>query len=191
MTMTSRQRVELALNHEEPDRVPVDLGGSVVTGMHVSTVYAVRQKLGLDLIGFAPTDPLEARLDEPHRPSDLATQMRTLIVVARRSFTGLNLSHHSGTRQYWGGRLIKKLDETCLKLASTLESQGVSSYPVSSLMVDLGGKDGIELCPAGQGSPLLKMAAVEAGLGTLGLNRMLLTPELLPGAELYTLMLGD
>ena len=48
MTMTSRRRVELALNHEEPDRVPVDLGGSVVTGMHVCTVYALRQKLGLD-----------------------------------------------------------------------------------------------------------------------------------------------
>jgi len=37
-----------ALNHEEPDRVPVDLGASPVTGMHASTVYALRQKLRLD-----------------------------------------------------------------------------------------------------------------------------------------------
>jgi hypothetical protein len=47
-SLTSRQRVELALNHGEPDRVPLDLGGSGVTGMHVSTVYSLRQALGLD-----------------------------------------------------------------------------------------------------------------------------------------------
>ena len=46
--MESRIRVEKALNHEEPDRVPLDLGGSAVTGMHVSTVYKLRQAMGLD-----------------------------------------------------------------------------------------------------------------------------------------------
>jgi hypothetical protein len=46
--MTSRQRLETALNHEEPDRVPLDLGSSAVTGMHVSSVYKLRQGLGLD-----------------------------------------------------------------------------------------------------------------------------------------------
>ncbi len=47
-TMSSRERVNLALNHKEPDRVPLDLGGSAVTGMHVSTVYRLRQALALD-----------------------------------------------------------------------------------------------------------------------------------------------
>jgi hypothetical protein len=46
--MNSRERVMLALNHQEPDRVPLDLGGSAVTGMHVSSVYLLRQALGLD-----------------------------------------------------------------------------------------------------------------------------------------------
>ncbi len=46
--MNSRQRVQLALNHKEPDRVPLDLGGSAVTGMHVSSVYKLRQALELD-----------------------------------------------------------------------------------------------------------------------------------------------
>jgi len=49
--MKSRERVTLALSHSEPDRVPLDLGGSNVTGMHVSTVYALRQALGLDPLG--------------------------------------------------------------------------------------------------------------------------------------------
>jgi len=46
--MTSRERVARALEHEEPDRVPLDLGASAVTGMHVNSVYALRQALGLD-----------------------------------------------------------------------------------------------------------------------------------------------
>jgi hypothetical protein len=46
--LTSRERVELALNHREPDRVPLDLGATVVSGMHVSSVYLLRQALGLD-----------------------------------------------------------------------------------------------------------------------------------------------
>ena len=46
--MNSRQRVEAALNHQQPDRVPLDLGASPVTGMHVSSVYKLRQALKLD-----------------------------------------------------------------------------------------------------------------------------------------------
>jgi len=49
--LTSRERVHLALSHQEPDRIPVDFGGSGVTGIHVSTVYRLRQALGLDKPG--------------------------------------------------------------------------------------------------------------------------------------------
>jgi hypothetical protein len=49
--LDSRERVSLALNHQEADWVPFDLGASAVTGMHVSTVYALRQALGLDSPG--------------------------------------------------------------------------------------------------------------------------------------------
>lgn len=46
--ISSRERVNLALNHQEADRIPLDLGGSPVTGIHVSAVYQLRQALGLD-----------------------------------------------------------------------------------------------------------------------------------------------
>ncbi|MTI60525.1 MAG: methyltransferase [Firmicutes bacterium] len=49
--MNSRERVEATLNHEKPDRVPLDLGGSLVTGMHVDSVYKLRQALKLDKPG--------------------------------------------------------------------------------------------------------------------------------------------
>lgn len=46
--MNSRQRVSLAINHQQPDRVPLDLGGGPTSGMHVSSVYLLRQALKLD-----------------------------------------------------------------------------------------------------------------------------------------------
>lgn len=49
--ITSRERVRMALEHREPDRVPLDLGSTPVTGMHVSAVYRLRQALGLDAPG--------------------------------------------------------------------------------------------------------------------------------------------
>ena len=45
--MNSRARVLLALNHKEPDRVPFDLGGTVVSGIHVRAYRALRAYLGL------------------------------------------------------------------------------------------------------------------------------------------------
>ncbi|MCX8107590.1 MAG: methyltransferase [Verrucomicrobiae bacterium] len=43
--MTSRQRLQDALDHREPDRVPVDFGSTPVTGMHVSVVHRLRQRI--------------------------------------------------------------------------------------------------------------------------------------------------
>jgi len=46
--MNSLQRVQMALNHQQPDCVPLDLGSSAVTGMSVASVYMLRQTLHLD-----------------------------------------------------------------------------------------------------------------------------------------------
>ena len=64
--MTSRERVQMALAHQEPDRVPIDLGGTVVSTISIPTYAAVRKQLGL------PEKPIEtlefvqqvARVDE-------------------------------------------------------------------------------------------------------------------------------
>jgi len=46
-TMTPRQRLLAALNHETPDRVPIDLGGNQ-TGIHKFAYQALLEHLGLD-----------------------------------------------------------------------------------------------------------------------------------------------
>lgn len=45
--MNSRQRVQLALNHQEPDRVPLDLGGTVLSSIQVNAYRNLRDYLGL------------------------------------------------------------------------------------------------------------------------------------------------
>lgn len=45
--MNSRQRVLCALEHRQPDRVPIDLGGTRQSGMAVSTYHKLKQRLGL------------------------------------------------------------------------------------------------------------------------------------------------
>jgi hypothetical protein len=56
--VNSRERIDAALAHREPDHVPLDLGGSPVTGMAASSVYLLRQALGLDAPG-TPVKVLE------------------------------------------------------------------------------------------------------------------------------------
>lgn len=46
--MNSRERVLAAINHQEPDRVPVDLGGSIVSGIMAGALVRLREHLGMD-----------------------------------------------------------------------------------------------------------------------------------------------
>ena len=52
MSMSSRERVLAAINHQQPDRVPVDLGGTRVTSIEPGVYDRLRQNLGL------PGDPV-------------------------------------------------------------------------------------------------------------------------------------
>lgn len=47
MTMTSRERVLAAVDHREPDRVPIDLGGHRSSGMMAIAYHRLKQHLGI------------------------------------------------------------------------------------------------------------------------------------------------
>jgi uroporphyrinogen decarboxylase len=44
--VTPRERVRLALRHKEPDRVPIDLGASIVTSITRAAYVPLREHLG-------------------------------------------------------------------------------------------------------------------------------------------------
>lgn len=49
-SMTGRERLLTALAHREPDRIPLDLGSTQVTGIHVVAYRKLRQALGLPAV---------------------------------------------------------------------------------------------------------------------------------------------
>jgi len=67
--MTSRERVWKAINFEAPDRVPIDLGGTKVSGIHVDAYLELGRHLGLDVELPKVYDQFQmlARVEEPVR----------------------------------------------------------------------------------------------------------------------------
>lgn len=59
MQWTSYERVRAALEHREPDRVPFDLGGSVLTGMNKVAYRNLREYLGLPEVEIRTYDPIQ------------------------------------------------------------------------------------------------------------------------------------
>jgi len=45
--MTSRERVQAALEHRCPDRTPRDFGSTAITGLSASFIFKLRRALGL------------------------------------------------------------------------------------------------------------------------------------------------
>jgi uroporphyrinogen-III decarboxylase len=57
--MNSRERVRKAINHQETDRIPLDLGSTLVTGIQASTYAKLRQSLGLKDKPVGIADPFQ------------------------------------------------------------------------------------------------------------------------------------
>ena len=64
--ITCLERVRASLEHREPDRVPYDLGGSHVTGIHQKAYRRLRKHLGLPDREVVIEDPIQqlAKVDE-------------------------------------------------------------------------------------------------------------------------------
>jgi len=64
--MTSRERVQKVLRFEKPDRLPIDIGGTQQTGIHVDEYVKLGEYLGIDLETPKMFDQFQmlARMDE-------------------------------------------------------------------------------------------------------------------------------
>ena len=83
--MNSRERIISALNFNEPDKLPVDFGGMPTTGIHVSMVYKLRQRFGLDK-SLTPV-----KVVEPYQMlGEIDNDLKYLLGVDSISITGKN-----------------------------------------------------------------------------------------------------
>jgi len=102
---TSRGRVEAALSHREPDRVPFDLGGSVLTGIHEQAYRRLRRYLGLPEVEIETEDDKQ-QLAAVHEDvkQQLGVDVYGLNPGKARSFTKPYWSEdgYVKTRDEWG-----------------------------------------------------------------------------------------
>jgi hypothetical protein len=90
-TTSSAERIRSALRHHVPDRVPIDFGGTFVSGIHVSCVAALRQHFGLGDEAVRVIDPGQM-LGEIDEDLKQALGIDTEGVVRRMTRFGFPLS---------------------------------------------------------------------------------------------------
>ena len=150
-------------------------------------------EFGADLVGIADgkkMDEYPPFPDDPKKPSDITDHdADRVIVMARRLSVGTSkIPAWNNRHKFYNDELaITALEETALELVLWLEKQGYPALIVPPTHVDPWKYDGD---PNKHLSPLLSMdhAAVEAGLGTLGLNLQLLTPKYGPRVMLIAVL---
>ena len=155
----------------------------MTTHLTTADVKARARALGADLVGVVRGAVLDAHPPDPGRPQTpgriTSEDSRSVIVLARRLLTGTNRLRGADDRhkQYSTELVLSDLEEIELKLVYFLEDHGYPSITVPPAHFDARHYD----ANGDTRGPLsLAHAAVEAGLGTLGLNLMLLTPEFGP-----------
>ncbi|MCZ6859068.1 MAG: hypothetical protein O7I42_02095 [Alphaproteobacteria bacterium] len=145
-------------------------------------IKAKAKAFGADLVGIAdgqvmndnPPDP-----KDPRRPSDITDyDADRVIVLAKRLNSGTTrITRWDERHKYYNDEItISMLEEIALDLVLWLENEGYPALIVPPSHVDPWRYRGD---PEEHMKPLLSLehAAVEAGLGTLGLNLQLLTAE--------------
>ncbi len=101
--MNSRQRLQIALNHQEPDRLPFDLGGMQATGIHVVAYRGLRQALDMPPVEVQMCDVIQ----QLALPDD---DLITLLGVDVRGLYPLN-SHNWQVHEEDAGTYWRYLDE--------------------------------------------------------------------------------
>jgi uroporphyrinogen decarboxylase len=89
--MNSRERVQHALDHREPDRVPVDLGATIVTSIAKQSYVALREYLGLPAREIKMLDHVQQL---PYLDADLLERLSVdfrLVQLPSATAPGLNI----------------------------------------------------------------------------------------------------
>ncbi|MDR3592128.1 MAG: epoxyqueuosine reductase [Negativicutes bacterium] len=132
------------------------------------------RRLGVDLVGVAAVDSLN-EAPPSHKPTDIMPKAKSVIVLARKCLAGpMNSRHWTSYTAVHDGN-IARLDNDAYHLARYIEeNSGADSLPIPA-MTPYSHWDEARQYAAGDLSH--KHAAVAAGLGVLGKNSLLITPQ--------------
>ena len=133
--------------------------------------------LGADLVGIASAATLNAFPPDPRwpqTPERISPYCKSVVVIAQRIPAGAFRCKTNTPVQYIDMLVLRKMDKVAYRLVSELEAAGHPSFVTASQETEW------DLKRASYGRLSTRHLGVEAGLGTLGLDVNILTPEFGP-----------
>ena len=135
------------------------------------------KELGADLVGIASASALNAFPPDPRwpqTPERISPYCKSVIVLVQRIPAGAFRCKSNVPVQYIDMLVLRKMDKVAYRLAEELEERGYPSFVTAAQETDWNYKR------ASYGRLSTRHLGVEAGLGTLGLEVNILTPEFGP-----------
>jgi len=148
-----------------------------VTHFDAASVKRRAKELGADLVGIASAATLNAFPPDPRwpqTPERISPYCKSVIVVVQRIPAGAFRCKTNVPVQYIDMLVLRKMDKVAYRLADELEQAGHPSFVTAAQETDW------SLKRASYGRLSTRHLGVEAGLGTLGLEVNILTPEFGP-----------
>ncbi len=134
--MNSKERVLSALNHCEPDMIPVDFGSTTVTGMHCKIVEGLREHYGLERHPVRVSDAFQM-LGEIEPDLQEVIGIDCVPVFGPRNVFGMDESRLHEQTTPWGQKVMvaEKLDLTPdAEGRIYIYAEGDRNYPPSAMM---------------------------------------------------------
>jgi len=114
--MTSRERILKSVNHQSPDRIPLDFGSTAVTGIHVLVVEKLRDYFNLEKRPVKVYEPYQM-LGEVDDELRKLIEIDTLGIIGRKNMFGVENTDWREFKTFWGqvvmlpGQFNTRLDE--------------------------------------------------------------------------------
>jgi ferredoxin len=137
-------------------------------------VKEMARELGADLVGIASAATLNAFPPDPQwpqTPERVSPHCRSVIVIALNIPVAIFRCKLGAAVQYMDQTVLRRMDKVAHRLARILERHGWPSFITAGQETDLRYKNG------SYGRLSTRHLGIEAGLGTLGLDVNILTPE--------------
>jgi ferredoxin len=143
----------------------------------VITAKAVKERaraLGADLVGIASAKVLNAFPPDPRwpqTPDRISPHVKSVVTIVQHIPVGAFRCRSNTPVQYMDMLVLRKMDKVAYRLAEELERAGHPSFVVPAQETEW------NLKRASYGRLSTRHLGVESGLGTLGLEVNILTPE--------------
>ncbi len=151
------------------------------TTLTAAAVKAAARALGADGVGIASAAVLDAHPPDPRHPqipSRIWSETRSCVAFFKRIPAGAFRARDNACIHHVDQLVLREMDKIGYRLARFLEGHGASAFQTAAQETIW------EMKNASYGALSTRHVAIEAGLGTIGLELNLLTPE--AGPRCYT-----